>query len=100
MQIIVKTLRGIPVILEVDPDDTIDKVKEMIQDKKGIPVDEQRLIFDERLLEDGHTLADYNIQQECEMTLVLKLSGGSQRSCSTHPQQASTPAQPSTPPPP
>ena len=72
-QIFIKTLTGKSLTLEVTDTDTIGSIKQKILEKDGIPVDQQRLVFNGKQLEDAQTVADYNIQSDANIHLVLRL---------------------------
>jgi ubiquitin len=76
MQVLLKTLTGKTITLIVNPVDTIEVVKQLIQEKEGIPIAQQRLIFAGMQLEDGHTLCHYRITELSSLNLVLRLRGG------------------------
>lgn len=75
-QIFIKTLQGKTLTIDVSDTDTIQSIKNKIFDKEGIPIDQQRLVFNGKQLEDNQTIADYNIQADSNIHLVLRLRGG------------------------
>ena len=75
-QIFVKTLTGNTITIKVQPNNSIEFIKFLINLEEGIPDDQQRLIFAGRQLEDNKTLADYNIQKVSTLHLILRLRGG------------------------
>ena len=74
--IYVKTLTGKTITIDVEPSDTIENLKSKIQDKEGIPPDQQRIVFDGKQLEDNKTMDDFKIKDGCILHMVLRLYGG------------------------
>jgi ubiquitin C len=76
MQIFIRTLSGKTILLHVDIEDTIDIIKQKIQDIDGVLRSQQRLIFAGKQLENFRTLHEYNINKNCTLQLVLRMLGG------------------------
>lgn len=76
LQVFVKTLTGKTITLEISPNNSIEEVKNKIQAREGVPAEEQRLIFAEKQLENGHQVSDYDIKKDSTIHLVLSLRGG------------------------
>lgn len=76
MQIYFKSLIGKVNALQMESSDTVAIIKQKIHDKDGIPLDQKRLIFGGKQLEDRYILSDYNIVIGCTINMVLRLCGG------------------------
>ena len=76
MQIFFRTLSGVTKAVDISSEFTVAQVKQAIYDKEGIEVDQQRLIFAGRQLEDERPIQDYGIEAESTLHLVLRLKGG------------------------
>merc|ERR1712157_73557 len=76
MQLFVKTLTGKTVSIEVEEGEAIEDVKAKIAEKEGVPPEQQRIIFGGQQLQDGKTIDDYDIEDDCTLHLVLRLRGG------------------------
>jgi ubiquitin C len=75
-QIFIKTLQGKTLTLDVNDNDTIASIKDKIAEKEGIPQEQQRLVFNGKQLEDKNTIAEYGIENDASIHLVLRLRGG------------------------
>lgn len=76
MQIKVKTLTGKEIEIDIEPDDTVRRIKDRVEEKQGIPPEQQRLIFGGKQMNDEKTAADYSIAGGSVLHLVLALRGG------------------------
>ncbi len=76
MQIFVKNLSGKTIAFDVELSDTIQSVKEKVTQRDGIPVEQQRLIYSGKQLENAKTLSEYDIQKDGTLHLVLRILGG------------------------
>jgi ubiquitin len=76
MQVFVKTLTGKTISVDVEPDESVESLKSKIQQKEGVPIDQQRLIFDGKQLDALKSLSDYDIDDDSTLHLVLRLRGG------------------------
>ncbi|KEP63307.1 UNVERIFIED_CONTAM: ubiquitin family protein [Hammondia hammondi] len=73
----VKTMSGKTVVLDnVQGSDSILEIKRRVEQREGIPVDQQRLVFNGKQLENGKTVQDYDLSENSVLHLVLRLRGG------------------------
>lgn len=77
MKLVIATLVGSEVTLDVDPHEKVITVKERLEEKEGIPPEQQRLVYDGKHINDDASLADYKLQDGAKLNLVLSLRGGS-----------------------
>ena len=76
MLIKVKTLTGKEIELDIEPNDKVERIKEKVEEKEGIPPPQQRLIFGGKQMNDEKTASDYKIVGGSVLHLVLALRGG------------------------
>lgn len=76
LQVHVKTFAGKTITVEVEPDESIESLKNKLQSKEGIPINQQRILFGGKQLDSKKTISDYDIQNESTMHMVLRLRGG------------------------
>ncbi|KAK3310126.1 ubiquitin-related domain-containing protein [Chaetomium strumarium] len=76
MLIKVRTLTGKEIELNVDPSDPVSKIKELVEEKEGIPPAQQRLIYGGKQMVDDKTADDYKLEGGATLHLVLALRGG------------------------
>merc|ERR1719272_1237540 len=65
--------------MDVNSSDPVEAMKQCVSDREGIPAEQQRLVFAGKQLEDGRTMADYNIQEESTISLEFRLLGGGKK---------------------
>merc|ERR1711865_828363 len=77
MQIFIKTLTGRKSSFNFEPENTVRHLKEALQEKEGIQVEQIRLIYSGKQMSDECTLGDYNVKPGSTVHMVLQLRGGS-----------------------
>ncbi|XP_016098462.1 NEDD8 isoform X2 [Sinocyclocheilus grahami] len=71
-----ETLTGKEIEIDIEPTDKVERIKERVEEKEGIPPQQQRLIYSGKQMNDEKTAADYKIQGGSVLHLVLALRGG------------------------